>query len=62
MFENHWITWKTHTLAVHSYGPTDGSLDQFFPLEGGHDVLVNTTLLLACGVLVKSHTLKTLNG
>lgn len=35
MSENHWITWKTHTLAV---GPTDGSLDQFFPLEGGHDV------------------------
>lgn len=33
-----------HLLTVCSCGPLDGGLDQFSPLEGGHDVLVNTLL------------------
>lgn len=36
----------------------DGSLDQFLPLEGGHDVVVNAALSLARGVHVESCSLK----
>lgn len=52
-----------HTYThLHVYmDPSDGGLDQFFPLEGGHGFLVNTTLFVACGGLVKSRSLQTLN-